>query len=86
MSVEDKKLARLIRRELGRNQYLDFSEVVITVARFVGHIGGVIRPMMGLTIANPKEELKSLRDLAMRTPGIRDIVIEARIDTSAKRG
>lgn len=80
MSVEDKKMARLMLREIGRRSELDLSDVKVSVARYVGYVAGVIRPQMGCYISNPKEEIKAIHDLGMRVPGLRDVVVEATFD------
>lgn len=85
MGIEDKKMARQIQRELARRGDLDFSEAKVSVARYVGYIAGVIHPQPGMTIMNRKEELKIIHDLAMRVPGLRDVVIEATLDDGIKK-
>lgn len=85
MSVEDKHIARLLHREVVRRQGLDVSEVKINVMRGVGYLGGVIRPAPGVMFVNMKEELKYITEGAKKVPGLRDLVIDARIETSAKK-
>ena len=47
MSVEDKKLARELLRELNRRRNIDVCETKVSVARCVGYISGVIRAAPG---------------------------------------
>jgi hypothetical protein len=84
MSVEDKKLARELQRELYRRRHLDLTETKYSVTRCVAYIGGIIRPSMGEYI-DPKVEEKALIDGAKRVPGLRDVVFEAKFVIDAKR-
>jgi hypothetical protein len=84
MSVEDKQMTRELTRELYRRRNLDLSDARINVARGVGYIGGVIRPAIGEYI-HPKDELKTLQDVAKRVRGLRDLVIDARFEMGRRR-
>ncbi len=77
MSVEDKKLARELLRELNRRRNIDVCETKVSVARCVGYISGVIRAAPGEYL-DPKSEAKSILDASRRIPGLRDVVLEAR--------
>lgn len=83
MSVEDKKIARDLVRELNRRRSLDIREAKVTVQRCVGTISGILRPAMGEVI-DPKAEIKALQDNARRIGGLRELVIEARFELAPK--
>lgn len=85
MSVEDKKLSRLLEHEMYRYQSLDVSDVNVQVTRSVGYIGGTIRPAAGLYYLNMKEEMRILTEASRKIPGLRDLVIDAKIETSPRR-
>lgn len=80
MSVEDKKIGRLLERELHRNQSLDLDNITILVARGVGYLGGVLRPAAGLYYVNIKDEVRVLTENARKIPGLKDLVIDARLE------
>lgn len=84
MSVEDKKLARELMRELSRRRNIDLSDVRVSVSRMIGYIAGIIRPAPG-EFLDPKAEMKSILDGCRRVPGLRDIVFEARFEMGTKR-
>jgi len=84
MSVEDKQAQRTLSRELFRRQSLDLADVIVSVMRGVGYISGVIRPQSGVYL-NMKEEMQILKDMAKKVPGVRDIVIDAKIEQTSKR-
>lgn len=85
MSVEDKRLSRLLEHELHRFQSLDLTDALVTVIRGVGYIGGILRPMVGLYNLNMKEEMRLVHEGLKRVPGLRDLVIDAKIETSPRR-
>lgn len=85
MSVHDKELWRRLNQELNRRASLDFGEARTSVTRGVGFISGVVRPQTGVFL-DMKEELKTTLDVVRRNvPGLRDLVIDARIEIASKR-
>ena len=84
MSVEDKQLCRDLQRELNRRRHLDLSDTKVTVTRGVGYVSGIIRASMG-EFLDPKAEAKALQDISRRMHGLRDLVIEAKIEQSSRK-
>jgi hypothetical protein len=85
MGLEDKRISRLLEHELYRFQSLDISDARIQVTHGVGYVGGVIRPAAGLYYLNMKEELRVVTESTRKIPGLRDLVIDAKIEQSPKR-
>lgn len=85
MSVEDKRVSRLLEHELYRFQSLDISDVTVIVTRGVGYIGGVIRPATGMYSLNIKDEMRIIIEMSRKIPGLRDLVIDAKIEQSPRR-
>ncbi|HOS42212.1 MAG TPA: hypothetical protein PK794_00825 [Armatimonadota bacterium] len=84
MSVEDRTMARLVMRELGRRRHLDLTDVKVSVSRGVAYIAGIIRPSLGEWL-DPKAEMKAIMDGCKRVPGLRDVAFEAKFDQGAKK-
>lgn len=84
MSVEDKKIARELLRELSRRRNIDVSDTKVSVSRAVGYVSGIIRAAPGEYL-DPKAEAKSILDSCRRIPGLRDVVLEARWELGSKR-
>lgn len=85
MSVEDKRIYRLLEHELHRYQSLDISNMTLGVIRGVGYIGGIIRPAVGMYNLNMKDEMRIILENTRRVPGLRDLIIDAKIETSPIR-
>jgi hypothetical protein len=85
MSVDDKRIWRLLQHEIYRRADLDLTDTLVSVQRGVGSITGIIRPMPGVYL-NYKDEMKALMDSARRIPGLRDLVIDARWEAGSKKG
>lgn len=84
MSVEDKRISRLLEHELVRAANLDVSDVNIKVMHGVGYIGGVIRPATGMHSLNMKNEMRVFAESTRRIPGLRDLVIDAKLESTPR--
>ncbi len=85
MTVEDKRIGRLLEREIHRFQSVDVTDTKINVYHGVGYLGGVIRPAPGLYGLNMKEEIRIITESARKVPGLKSLVIDAKIDDSPLR-
>lgn len=85
MTVEDKRIGRLIEREIHRYQSLDVSETKVVVFHGVGYLGGILRPATGQYGLNMKEEMRILTEASRKIPGLKSLVIDAKIEESPLR-
>ncbi|HEY3378269.1 MAG TPA: hypothetical protein VGL77_12325 [Armatimonadota bacterium] len=85
MGVEDKRIYRLVEHELHRYQNIDLEEVRVTVTNGIVYIGGVLRPAVGMHYINIKEEARIIGESMRKVPGMRDLVIDAKLDESPRK-
>lgn len=86
MSVEDKRMGRLILHEASRSQDLDISSMTISVTHSVGFLGGTIKPVMGGDGRQLKENVRLMVEgLLQHIPALKDVVVDAVLQEDPKR-